>query len=128
MADRCEDETAIIAEKCGAKVYTCKSRPKGKGGVIRSFLDRLFNELPQKYDAVCIFDADNIAHVNFLQRMNDALCEGRTCIQDIWVRRTLYDNWVTKAIYSSYLITNRLWQLGKRTWGYLQLAEEQDSA
>ena len=117
IADHCKDDTAIIADKYGAKVYTRKSGPKGKGNVIRFFLDRLFTELPQSYDAVCIFDADNIAHVNFLHRMNDALCEGKTCIQGYLGTKNPEDNWVTKAIYSSYLITNRLWQLGKKNLG-----------
>jgi len=117
IADHCEDDTAKIAERHGAKAYIRNSGSKGKGSVIRFFLDKLFNELPQNYDAVCIFDADNIAHANFLQRMNDALCEGKTCIQGYLGTKNPHDNWVTKAIYSSYLITNRLWQLGKENLG-----------
>jgi len=116
IADHCEDNTAATAEQCGAKVHVRNSGPKGKGGVIRFFLDKLSNELPC-YDAVCIFDADNIAHPNFLQKMNDALCEGKTCIQGYLGTKNPHDNWVTKAIYSSYLITNRLWQLGKENLG-----------
>ncbi len=117
VADHCEDDTAGTAKHYGAEVYVRNSGSKGKGGVIRFFLDKLFNEMAQSYDAVCIFDADNIAHANFLQRMNDALVEGKTCVQGYLGTKNPHDNWVTKAIYSSYLVTNRLWQLGKENLG-----------
>jgi len=117
VADHCEDNTAIMARQNGAEVYVRDSGPRGKGGVIRFFLDKLFNEIAKTYDAVCIFDADNIAHADFLHRMNDALCEGKTCVQGYLGTKNPRDNWVTKAIYSSYLVTNRLWQLGKENLG-----------
>jgi cellulose synthase/poly-beta-1,6-N-acetylglucosamine synthase-like glycosyltransferase len=117
VADHCEDDTAATARHCGAKVYVRNSGSKGKGGVIRFFLDKLFNEMTENYDAVCIFDADNIAHTDFLSKMNDALCEGRSCIQGYLGTKNPHDNWVTKSIYSSYLVTNRLWQLGKENLG-----------
>ncbi len=117
IADHCNDKTAETAEWHGAKAYVRDEGPKGKGAVIRFFLDKLFNEISQEYDAVCIFDADNVAHPNFLQKMNDALWTGKTCIQGYLGTKNPRDNWVTKAIYSSYLITNRLWQLGKENLG-----------
>jgi cellulose synthase/poly-beta-1,6-N-acetylglucosamine synthase-like glycosyltransferase len=49
--------------------------------------------------------------------MNDALVEGKTCVQGYLGTKNPQDNWVTKAIYSSYLVTNRLWQLGKENLG-----------
>ncbi len=117
VADHCEDDTGKIAELDGAKVYNRNFGSRGKGSVLRFFLDKLFSELPEDYDAVCIFDADNVVHRNFLQRMNDALFEGRQCIQGYLGTKNPDDNWVTKAIFSSYLLTNRLWQLGNENLG-----------
>lgn len=33
-------------------------------------------EMERQYDAVCVFDADNLVHPNFLREMNSRLCKG----------------------------------------------------
>lgn len=114
VADHCNDDTAKISRKRGVTVFERNTGPSGKGFVIRFFLEKLFNELhEEEFNAVCFFDADNVVHVDFLQRMNDGLCEGRKCMQGYLGVKNPKDNLVTKAIYGSYLFANRLWQLSK---------------
>jgi len=116
VADHCSDHTAEIARERGSRVFERSQGPSGKGNVIRFFLEKLFNQLhEEKFDTVCFFDADNTVHVDFLQKMNDALCEGENCIQGYLGIKNPRGNWVTKAIYGSYLVTNRLWQLSKES-------------
>jgi len=118
VADRCDDHTVKMAERKSAHVFKRSRGSEGKGAVVRFFLGKLFNELhEERFDAVCFFDADNLVHTDFLQRMNDALCEGQKCIQGYLGVKNPKDNWVTKAIYASYLTTNRLWQLSKESLG-----------
>ena len=118
VADHCSDHTAEIARGVGSRVFERSQGSDGKGNVIRFFLEKLFNELhEEKFDAVCFFDADNLVHADFLQKMNDALCEGRNCIQSYLGVKNPRDNWVTEAIYGAYLVTNRLWQLSKESLG-----------
>ena len=38
-------------------------------------------EMERKYDAVVIFDADNLASKQFLKEMNNKLCEGFEVVQ-----------------------------------------------
>jgi len=69
------------------------------------------------YDAFTFFDADNRVSLNFLQKMNTELCSGNRFIQGYLGTKNPFDNWVTRVIYQSYAMTNRLWQLGKRRTG-----------
>lgn len=119
VADHCTDNTKQIAERNGAEVLERHQTGGGKGAAIRHFLEKLFNEFhEEKFDAVCFFDADNLVSPNFLQKMNDGLCEGKRCIQGYLGTKNPKDNWVTKAIYASYLITNRFYQSSRGKLGF----------
>lgn len=119
VADNCTDATARIAKSNGAEVFEKPQCGGGKGAVIRFFLDQLFNELDnERFGAVCFFDADNLVSMSFLQTMNNHLCEGKKCLQGYLGTKNPRDNWVTKAIYASYLITNRLFQFSRGRLGF----------
>ena len=66
IADNCTDDTAAIAEKEGAIVCE-RTHPtkKSKGFALEWMFERLF-EMDREYDAIAIFDADNLVHPNFL--------------------------------------------------------------
>ena len=60
IADNCTDSTASIARAHGALVYErTNHEQKGKGYALEWFFAKLYNS-PKKYDAVVIFDADNL--------------------------------------------------------------------
>jgi hypothetical protein len=61
---------------------------KGKGFALEWMFHRLF-AMDKKYDAVCIFDADNLVHPNFLKEMNSRLCQGEKSFKAIWIPRIL---------------------------------------
>ncbi|MBP7250272.1 MAG: glycosyltransferase, partial [Selenomonas sp.] len=81
IADNCTDDTAEIAAKAGALVHV-RTHPtkKSKGYALDWMFDRLF-KMEKQYDAICVFDADNLVHPQFLMEMNNRLCKGDKVIQ-----------------------------------------------
>ena len=65
IADNCTDNTAEVARNAGAIVYErFDEEKKTKGFALQWFLAQKIKE-DAPYDALCIFDADNIADENF---------------------------------------------------------------
>ena len=76
IADNCTDNTADVAEKAGANVYRRYDRNKrGKGFALEWMFNKIF-KMDKKYDAVAIFDADNLVAKDFLNEMNRELLKG----------------------------------------------------
>lgn len=117
IADNCTDRTAEIARSHGAIVARRQTADeRGKGHAIRWMLTRL--QLGQtQYDAVVMFDADNLVSRNFLMVMNDRLCAGKKVIQGYLDSKNPFDSWVTVSMAISYWYTNRMWQLARRNLG-----------
>lgn len=122
IADNCMDGTAEVARSFpGVRVYTRSGTAMGKGDALRVALadiwDRTDGDPRRDYDAFVFFDADNRVSRDFLQIMNDELCEGHPFIQGYLGTKNPRDNWITRVVHLSYLMTNRLWQLGKSRAG-----------
>ena len=65
VADNCTDKTAEVARKAGAQVHErFNDTEKGKGYAMDWMFNRLF-KMERQYDAVCVFDADNLVHPDF---------------------------------------------------------------
>ena len=117
IADNCTDGTAAVALARGATVAERASEDeRGKGYAIRWMLERL-HHLPVAYDAVVMFDADNLVSPNFLRVMNDRLLSGKRVVQSYLDSKNPYDSWVTVSMAISYWYTNRMWQLARRNLG-----------
>ena len=117
VADNCSDKTAEVARKAGALVHERFSETgKGKGFALAWMFDRLF-KLDKKYDAVCVFDADNLVHPNFLQEMNSRLCNGERIIQGYMDAKNPTDTWVSGVFAISFWIVNHVWSLAKYNMG-----------
>ncbi|MCH4157037.1 MAG: glycosyltransferase [Acidaminococcaceae bacterium] len=117
VADNCQDQTAAVAAKAGALVQERFSDSgKGKGFALEWMFHRLF-AMDKKYDAVCIFDADNLVHPNFLKEMNSRLCHGEKIIQGYLDTKNPEDSWVSAMFAISFWITNHIWHLAKYNIG-----------
>jgi len=82
VADHCTDRTVEIAKASGVKVYTNEGdSPRGKARALLA-LDRLLLE-GNRYDAFCYFDADSLAHPDFLNAMNAHINAGHYAIQAV---------------------------------------------
>lgn len=117
VADNCDDETAGIARQHGAHVHQRFHKTKrGKGFALEWMFDRLF-KMEKRYDAVVIFDADNLAKENFLIEMNNKLCQGHQIVQCYLDSKNPFDTWVTNTFSIAFWLTNRLLQLARYNAG-----------
>lgn len=113
IADNCTDDTASIARAHGVFAEERASdTDRGKGFAIRWMLERL-EESDRVYDAVVMFDADNLVGTNFLRVMNERLLQGHKVIQGYLDIKNPLDSWVSVSMAISYWYTNRMWQLSR---------------
>lgn len=78
IADNCTDDTAELARKAGAKVLEKREPSAGKGDVLAWGLKRIL--AMGGFDAIAVFDADNIVSEHWLEAVNDALQNGETVV------------------------------------------------
>jgi cellulose synthase/poly-beta-1,6-N-acetylglucosamine synthase-like glycosyltransferase len=111
IADNCTDSTASVARELGAIVLERSDHvKKGKGHSLEWMFNRLF-EMQTKYDAVCIFDADNLVSANFLAEMNKHLSMGHRVVQGYLDSKNPHDSWVAANNSIAFWIGNRMFQL-----------------
>ncbi len=111
ICDNCTDRTADIARELGVYAFERKNpKKRGKGYAIEWMLNELW-KFPRSYDAVVMFDADNLVSPDFLAEMNNDLCSGAKVIQGYLDTKNPYDSWITAANGITYWFCNRLWQL-----------------
>lgn len=116
VADNCTDNTAAIARAQGAHVIERFNKKEiGKGYALEYAFNQIF--AAKDYDAVIVFDADNLVDNEFLRIMNAHLLRGEKIVQGYLDTKNASDTWITKSIYICYTLTNRLWQLSKYNVG-----------
>ncbi|SPF56966.1 Glycosyl transferase 2 family protein [Candidatus Desulfosporosinus infrequens] len=119
VADNCTDKTALIARNAGAIVNRRFNTDKrGKGYALEWMFHRLF-KMERQYDAIAIFDADNLVKENFLFEMNSKLCQGHKIVQCYLDSKNPFDTWVTNTFSIAFWVTNRLLQLARYNTGRL---------
>jgi len=117
IADNCTDKTAAKGRAAGAIVHERSSKTKrGKGFALEWMFDKIF-KMDKKYDAVVIFDADNLASRNFLREMNKKLLEGFKVVQGYLDSKNPHDTWITGAYSVAFWTSNRMFQLSRRNLG-----------
>ncbi|WP_423243045.1 glycosyltransferase family 2 protein [Clostridium fermenticellae] len=117
IADNCSDKTFIRAKEKGAIVYKRTDKKKvGKGYALEWMFAKIF-KLHKKYDAVAIFDADNLAHRNFLREMNNKLCEGYKVVQGYLDSKNPNDTWITGSYSIAFWSCDRMFQLARSNIG-----------
>lgn len=120
IADNCTDNTAKVAREHGAIVMERHDPSKrGKGYGISWMLNQLWlKEIDGVfYDAVAIFDADNLVSPNFLRQVSVKLREGHEVIQTYLDSKNPSDNWISKSYAFAYWATNRIYQLARENIG-----------
>lgn len=119
IADNCTDSTAEIAIAHGAKVHIRENaRLRGKGHALEWMFDRIF-KMEESYDAVAVFDADNLVSPNFLIEMNKQFCKGHKVVQGYIDSKNPYDSWITCSYSIAFWLSNRIFQLPRY---YLKLS------
>ena len=114
IPNNCTDHTAQAAAGFGAKVLECTVPVKSKGEVMRFAYHQLAG---QGYDAFCVFDADNVAHPDFLKEMNNAYCAGARAAQGYRDSKNPYDTAFSGCYSIYYWMMNRFHNNGKAGLG-----------
>jgi len=117
IADNCTDDTAAIAQNAGAIVCErTHAEKKGKGFAMEWMFAKLFT-FKKQYDAVAIFDADNLVHPRFLLEMNNRLCKGDKLVQGYLDAKNPYDTWVSGTFAIAFWVIDHIWHLAKTNIG-----------
>ena len=117
IADNCTDNTARVAKQAGAIVYERYDEiNKTKGFALDWFLQQKIKE-NAPYDAICIFDADNIVDKNFITAMNKKLCQGEEVVQGYRDIKNPTDNWITSGYALFYWTMHRFYHLARYNLG-----------
>lgn len=117
VADNCTDKTAEVAREKGAVVFERFNKEEvGKGYAMGWMFDKVA-EMERAYDAVIIFDADNLVHPHFLLEMNHHLEKGESVIQGYLNAKNPSDTWVAGTFAIAFWMVNHLWHLAKYNIG-----------
>ncbi len=117
IADNCKDKTAEIAASYGALVHNrFNDVEKGKGYAMEWMFERLF-KMEKQYDAVVVFDADNLVHPQFLVEMNNRLCKGEKIIQGYLDCKNPDDTWISATFAICFWVVDHIWHLAKYNIG-----------
>ena len=117
IADNCTDDTAKIAKTYGVNVCERFAEDKrGKGYALEWMFAKLF-DMEKQYDAVAIFDADNLVHKDFLKEMNSKMQEGYKVVQGYIDSKNPGDSWIAASYSIGFWTQNRMFQLAKSNLG-----------
>ncbi|MCF0143225.1 MAG: glycosyltransferase family 2 protein [Parasporobacterium sp.] len=97
VAHNCTDNTAEVSREHGATVFVRNApEEKNKGLALHYGINCLREQFPGKYDAVTIFDSDNIAGRNYLTEVNKALTSGYQVVQGYRMSKNYHANWISE--------------------------------
>ena len=114
VPNNCTDNTALAAERFGARVLECTVPVKSKGEVLRFAYNRLRG---QRYDAWLVFDADNVVDKRFLAEMNNARMAGAMAAQGYRDSKNPYDTALSGCSSIYYWMMDRFHNAGKAGLG-----------
>ncbi len=109
VADNCTDDTAEVAEKSGAIVYTRFNKIQvGKGYALNYLLQNMREDGYDDYDGYYIFDADNLLEKNYIKEMNQTFCDGYRVITSCRNTKNFGQNWLTSG-YGLWFLHEAQW-------------------
>ena len=117
--NNCTDETEAIARQHGARIFLAQGTIRSKGEVLTQIVDDVL--LRENFDAMCVFDADNLVDKNFLQRMNDALCNGAQAAQGFRDSKNPEQSAISGCYSICYWMLNRFYNGARATLGLSSL-------
>ena len=77
------------------------------------------------YDAMCVFDADNLVHPDFLARMNDAVCAGHVAVQGFRDSKNPEQSAISGCYSICYWMLNRFYNSARSALGLFGPCERQ---
>ena len=111
----CRDDTEAVARAAGAKILRVEGDIRSKGDVLRGAFGQLIRM--GRYDAYCVFDADNLADSRFFRCVNDALCAGYHVAQGYRDSKNPYDSWISGSMSAFYWFMSRCYNESRARLG-----------
>lgn len=121
IADNCTDNTAEVARNAGAEVYErFDTQNIGKGHALSWFHKILFSKYVKEngdsiFDALMIFDADNLVSPNYIREMNKVLDAGYKVCRGYFNTKNFNDNWFS-ASYGIHFYRSNMNLHRARNW------------
>ena len=115
VPNNCTDDTRGAACRAGARIFDCHLPVHSKGDALTQVFDLLMQQ--EDYDAVCVFDADNLVDPGFLRAMNDAYCSGARAAQGYRDSKNPYDTAISGCYSIYYWMINRMYNHTRQAAG-----------
>ncbi|HBP38034.1 MAG TPA: hypothetical protein DD640_04710 [Clostridiales bacterium] len=110
IADNCTDRTGDVAAAAGAQVYTRQNqRQVGKGFALGWFFQQFLPQYGNRYDAIGIFDADNLVEPDYLAEMNRQLGAGQVAVMGFRDSKNAGDNIIATTAAMSFWLVARFY-------------------
>ena len=104
------NNTEYEASKTQARILVRNNdEEKGKGYALEWAFARIFS-LEENYDAICVFDADNVVSGTYLIEMNKMLNDGHEVIQGYIDSKNPFDSWISISYSIAFWLSNRIFQ------------------
>jgi len=117
ICDNCTDNTEQQAKNAGAHVLIRNNLIEtGKGYALDWAFSRIFT-MEKQYDAICVFDADNVVSSSYLSEMNNMLSCGHQVIQGYIDSKNPYDTWISLSYSIAFWLSNRIFQQTRHNLG-----------
>src|SRR5438445_4976157 len=116
VADRCDDGTVAIAQRCGARCLERTTGPSGKGAAIAWAIEEL-RKSNADFEALLILDADTIADPGALEAFNEGLLSGHRIQQGYCYISNPWDTPFTRIIAVTSVLRNQFFYRGKAVAG-----------
>ena len=119
IAHNCTDKTAEVGTQHGAVVWEAiQTDHPCKGTALTFAIDKIKQEYPDRFDAYCIFDADNIVDPGYLTEINAGLQSGEAqAVLGFRDSTNPYDNWVANMCAAHWLVVSRAYNMPRRRLG-----------
>ncbi len=96
VADNCTDDTAKIAARAGATVYTRYNKVRvGKGYALDYLFKRILYKHADTYDGYFVFDADNLLDPHYIAEMNKMFDKGYRILTSYRNSKNYDSNWIS---------------------------------
>lgn len=102
IINNCTDNTLEVARDAGANIIDCTEKVKTKGDVLKYTFNKLKDN--KEIDAYVIFDADNVVHSDFLNKMNNSINAGYEVVQGFRDSKNVCDNWLSTSYALLYYL------------------------
>lgn len=115
VPNNCTDDTEAVAIAAGAGTLSCPEPVRRKGDALRQAFAQL--SATGRYDAYCVFDADNLVDPGFFHQVNNACAAGFDAAQGFRDSKNPFDSWIAGGTSVFYWFMSRIFNESRARLG-----------